>query len=207
MGGWTKLAFVISDMYKCFSDDEEQQMIWLAAHISSNKKYSEENPKRQRWRYRDGDLLLIGYLGRQPDRDLLFFFSYLSFCRQYTSIPICLTNRLIFEFQLPHWNLSQTLTTDQIWPKFDRCQKFENFGLSSAFFCVKNYLKPEIWRKTFINETFCSWFFFKAHSYILKLGRICYGFLPNFGKRYKGHFWAVAKDELRFEYGNWNSNL
>ena len=73
MEGWTKLAFVISDMYKCFSDDEEQQMIWLAAHISSNKKYSVENPKRQRWRYRDGDLLLIGYLGRQPDRDLLFF--------------------------------------------------------------------------------------------------------------------------------------
>ena len=29
---------------------------------------------------------MIGYLGRQPDRDLLFFFSYLSFCRQYTSI-------------------------------------------------------------------------------------------------------------------------
>ena len=88
MEGWTKLAFVISDMYKCFSDDEEQQMIWLAAHISSNKKYSlVQNPKRQRWlRYRDGDLLLIGYLGRQPDRDLLFFFSYLSFCRQYTSI-------------------------------------------------------------------------------------------------------------------------
>ena len=74
MEGWTKLAFVISDMYKCFSDDEEQQMIWLAAHISSNKKYSlVQNPKRQRWRYRDGDLLLIGYLGRQPDRDLLFF--------------------------------------------------------------------------------------------------------------------------------------
>ena len=49
---------------------------------AANKKYS-QNPKRQRWRYsRTGDenLLLIGYLGRQPDRDLLFF---LSFCRQY----------------------------------------------------------------------------------------------------------------------------
>ena len=97
--------------------------------------------------------------------------------------------------------------------------KNANFWLSKPIFYVKNY--PNLsktffhWRISFKGHVFCHWKFlktskFKAFLFPKILAIFCQlnlEFWEEIWKWLKGHFWSVAKVELRIWCGTWNLNL